>query len=171
MPPAHKRPAEALARLLLPIRDPHPPARAPRYATRRVPLDVRVHARISPRPFPPLLRPRAPHVAICWPATHFTLTLFDHEVRPLVCWAAIGTTTCCSRSVQLWVTSNIVPAPASASAATPHPYGPHEEEVMRRGRRRVWDWERVLRTCALPAGAVYFVMAWALVLRRDVLGC
>ncbi|KAL5501124.1 hypothetical protein ACEPAH_9511 [Sanghuangporus vaninii] len=44
---------------------------------------------------------------ICWPATHFTLVLFDHTKRPLTCWALIGTTTCLSRSVQLWVTSNL----------------------------------------------------------------
>ncbi|RPD53098.1 hypothetical protein L226DRAFT_548601 [Lentinus tigrinus ALCF2SS1-7] len=103
--------------------------------------------------------------AICWPATHLTLTILNHEVRPLICWAAIGTTTCCSRSIQLWVTSNIVPAP-------PPPGAPqHEEELLRKSRRRRWDWGLVGVEAALPAGLVYFVMAWALVLRREFMGC
>ncbi|KAH9933973.1 N-glycosylation protein-domain-containing protein [Epithele typhae] len=113
--------------------------------------------------------------AICWPATHLTLTVLDHELRPLICWAAIGTTTCCSRAVQLWVTSNIVPIPSypppPASAAATHPPASAEEELMRRGKRRVWDWAQVLTRCALPAGVVYFAMAWALAVRADVLGC
>ncbi|TFK94485.1 hypothetical protein K466DRAFT_325456 [Polyporus arcularius HHB13444] len=103
--------------------------------------------------------------AICWPATHLTLSILDHEVRPLICWAVIGTTTCCSRSVQLWVTSNIVPAPPPPGAP------PHEEELLRKSRRRRWDWGRVGVEAALPAGVVYFVMAWALVLRREFMGC
>ncbi|KAJ3714309.1 N-glycosylation protein-domain-containing protein [Lentinula guzmanii] len=45
--------------------------------------------------------------AICWPATHFTLSLLEHEKRPVIVWAVIGTTTCASRSVQIWVTSNL----------------------------------------------------------------
>ncbi len=104
-------------------------------------------------------------VAICWPATHLTLTLLDHEVRPLICWAAIGTTTCWSRSIQLWVTSNIVPAPAPPGSAVP------EEELMRKSKRRRWDWAQVGVKCALPAGIIYTVMAWALLLKREFIGC
>ncbi|KAI0710927.1 N-glycosylation protein-domain-containing protein [Earliella scabrosa] len=126
--------------------------------------------RVYYSPFATLIRLLALQ-AICWPATHLTLTILDHEVRPLICWAVIGTTTCCSRSVQLWVTSNIVPA------AVPHPHGAagaaahNEEELLRRGRRRRWDWGEVGVKCALPAGGVYFVMAWAVVLRREFMGC
>ncbi|TBU45375.1 N-glycosylation protein-domain-containing protein [Dichomitus squalens] len=118
--------------------------------------------------------------AICWPATHLTLTILSHEDRPLICWAAIGTTTCCSRAIQLWVTSNIVPIPpshpshSSHSSHLPHSHTPpvqEEEEHMRKGRRRRWDWARVGIQCALPAGIVYAIMAWALVLRREFLGC
>ncbi|KAI0631508.1 N-glycosylation protein-domain-containing protein [Trametes polyzona] len=115
-------------------------------------------------PFATLIRLLALQ-AICWPATHLTLTVLDHEARPLICWAVIGTTTCCSRSVQLWVTSNIVPAPAPPGSAVP------EEELMRKGKRRRWDWAQVGVKCALPAGIVYCVMAWALVLRREFMGC
>ncbi|KAF8324727.1 uncharacterized protein EI90DRAFT_2243745 [Cantharellus anzutake] len=45
--------------------------------------------------------------AICWPATHFTLVVLDHHVRPLICWTVIGTTTCVSRGIQIWATSNL----------------------------------------------------------------
>ena len=93
-----------------------------------------------------------------------------------MCWAAIGTTTCCSRAVQLWVTSNIVPVPAPASVHVPHAqahaHAPDDtEEHMRKRRHRRWDWARVGVDCALPAGIVYAVMAWALVLRGEFLGC
>jgi hypothetical protein len=37
------------------------------------------------------------------------------------------------------------------------------------GRRR--DWREVGSKCVLPAGALYFVMAWAEVLRREWSGC
>lgn len=42
-----------------------------------------------------------------------------------------------------------------------------EKERMKMGRRRKWDWGAVLAKCALPAGVVYFVMAWVEVLRRE----
>ncbi|KAL4263344.1 hypothetical protein AB1N83_007005 [Pleurotus pulmonarius] len=51
--------------------------------------------------------------AICWPATNWTLRIFDGGMfegaarRPVIVWAIIGTTTCVSRSVQIWVTSNL----------------------------------------------------------------
>ncbi|PPQ87003.1 hypothetical protein CVT25_009512 [Psilocybe cyanescens] len=86
---------------------------------------------------------------ICWPATHLTLTVLQHEVRPVVTWAVIGTTTCCSRSVQIWR---------------------QRQAYWRRWRSsskwngRRWDWGE----CALPAGVVYFVMAWAEQLRREL---
>ena len=36
-----------------------------------------------------------------------TLSVFEHEKRPVVVWALIGTMTCASRSVQIWATSNL----------------------------------------------------------------
>ncbi|EIN06810.1 hypothetical protein PUNSTDRAFT_54178 [Punctularia strigosozonata HHB-11173 SS5] len=186
--------------------------------------------------------------AICWPATNFTLTAFGYEKRPVVCWAIVGTTTCCSRAIQMWVTSNLVssssahrrpplpprrssnsavplhahahasnsysgpsslgsPPPYSASTPalpTMYPSAPSSAapshsttarrqegwldgvldalvgaDVMddvdmlpspRRGGRR-WDWRAVGIRCALPAGAVYFVMAWAEAIRREWAGC
>lgn len=46
---------------------------------------------------------------ICWPATFYTLRFLQYDgiERPLVCWSVIGTTTCITRSIQMWVTSNI----------------------------------------------------------------
>jgi hypothetical protein len=37
------------------------------------------------------------------------------------------------------------------------------------GRR--WDWKEVGVKCVLPAGVLYFVMAWAEALRREWSGC
>lgn len=151
--------------LLFALRDPDPPLRSPRYVA---PTNVIPSALTIP--------PR--RAAICWPATHFTLILLNHEQRPALCWAVIGTTTCYSRSIQLWVTSNIGPAPAPpprvAQPPSPSPLrrsllagasGMREEWI--RLRRRHWDWNDVIRKCVLPAGAIYFVMAWADMLRRE----
>lgn len=82
-----------------------------------------------------------------------------------MCWAVIGTTTSCSRAVQMWVTSNIV-EPAQCA---PHHHA--AADALKRRSTRRWDWNAVLRACALPAGVVYFVMAWMLVLRRELGGC
>lgn len=119
--------------------------------------------------------------AICWPATHFTLTILEHHKRPLICWVVIGTTTCWSRSIQMWVTSNII--------VSPHPHHPVREspvrstspsqrrdrerelvverERMKMGRKRKWDWNAVVIFCMLPAGVLYFVTAWVELLRRE----
>ncbi|KAJ7854319.1 N-glycosylation protein-domain-containing protein [Mycena olivaceomarginata] len=124
--------------------------------------------------------------AICWPATHLSLTLLDHARRPAAVWAAIGTTTCMSRSVQIWVTSNLWWEPreaggangvngnsgSQASAPTPSPGGTGtgaggwRRFGGRWGGRR-WDWREVAVQCMLPAGVLYFVMAWAEQLRRE----
>lgn len=143
---------------------------------------------------------------ICWPATHLTLTVLGHEVRPVVTWAVIGTTTCCSRSIQIWVTSNLwwerrgagddanpsvsltdtassltsTMADASSASTVSHtplhkPPAPAPRQTYWKrwggggkwGGRR-WDWREVGVKCALPAGVVYFIMAWAEQLRREL---
>ncbi|KAB5591894.1 WHI2-like protein P4H10,16c [Ceratobasidium theobromae] len=90
--------------------------------------------------------------AICWPATHITLSVLDVGKRPTVCWAVVGTTTCISRAIQLWATSNLGP--------------------MERGQRviygRKWDWGDVALKCGFPCAMVYFVMAWGAVLNREL---
>ncbi|KAJ7301845.1 N-glycosylation protein-domain-containing protein, partial [Mycena albidolilacea] len=108
--------------------------------------------------------------AICWPATHLSLTLLDHARRPAAVWAAIGTTTCMSRSVQIWVTSNLCGAQASAPTPSPGGTGTGAGGWRRFGGRwggRRWDWREVAVQCMLPAGVLYFVMAWAEQLRRE----
>ena len=112
---------------------------------------------------------------ICWPATQLTLTVLGHAARPVITWAAIGTTTCMSRSVQMWVTSNLWwerDAGANAGSA-PAPAASERRRGWRRwggggawGGRR-WDWREVGVQCALPAGIVYVVTAWAEQLRRE----
>ncbi|KAF8874521.1 N-glycosylation protein-domain-containing protein [Gymnopilus junonius] len=106
---------------------------------------------------------------ICWPATHLTLNILEHEKRPVICWAVIGTTTCVSRSIQLWVTSNLWWEKKDEGGSTT------TEEIRRNywkrwggkwGGRR-WDWKEVSVKCMLPAGIVYFMMAWAEQLRRE----
>ncbi|KAF8530033.1 hypothetical protein BU17DRAFT_35541 [Hysterangium stoloniferum] len=116
-------------------------------------------------PLPTLIRLLALQ-AICWPATQFTLVLLDHAKRPVVCWAAIGSTTCVSRAVQIWVTSNLWGGGGVGGGL----FGGWGEEGRKWGPRR-WDWTEVGVRCALPAGVVYFVMAWGMVLEREFGGC
>ncbi|KAF5364727.1 hypothetical protein D9757_012499 [Collybiopsis confluens] len=117
--------------------------------------------------------------AICWPATHFTLTLLEHEKRPVIVWAIIGTTTCASKSVQIWVTSNLwwetLPngTPGGALVDENDNINGNASEIKWRrfkggqwGGRR-WNWNPVVRKCMLPAGLLYCFMAWAEQLRRE----
>ncbi|KAN0087741.1 hypothetical protein V8E55_006362 [Tylopilus felleus] len=140
--------------------------------------------------------------AICWPATHFTLdivgslgtntALGDARVtvlesallrwttaRPDICWAVIGTTTCVSRSIQIWVTSNLLLStssgtrthPTSAVPDRPRPRRSIGGEETRKLTGRKWDWGIVARKCMLPAGCLYVVMAWIGAWRREARGC
>ncbi|KAF9236505.1 hypothetical protein BU15DRAFT_89121 [Melanogaster broomeanus] len=139
--------------------------------------------------------------AICWPATHFTLDILGSlgtnpardsdelvilesallrwtTVRPDVCWAVIGTTTCFSRSIQIWVTSNLLPSSISGISnrhppdrLKPKPKRVAMGEEMRKLTGRRWDWSVVIRVCMLPAGCLYFAMAWIGAWRREVGGC
>ena len=140
--------------------------------------------------------------AICWPATHFTLgivgslgtnaTFGDDSItilesallrwttaRPDICWAVIGTTTCISRSIQIWVTSNLLLSTSSGSRTNltaavpdrPRPRRAHVGEETRKLTGRKWDWAIVARVCMLPAGCLYFAMAWIAAWRREAGGC
>jgi hypothetical protein len=121
--------------------------------------------------------------AICWPATHLTLTTLDYRKRPLICWTVIGTTTCVSRSIQIWATSNLgVDARWKSGRAAEEDRGRTHAWMssvafgigMGGGvggvgagtQKRWWDWKEVGLKCALPAAVLYFVMAWALLLSR-----
>lgn len=139
--------------------------------------------------------------AICWPATHFTLNIvgslgsnatFSDDTltilesallrwttaRPDICWAVIGTTTCISRSIQIWVTSNLLSTSSGSrinlTCAVPDRLRPTRVvggEESRKLIGRKWDWGIVARVCVLPAGCLYFVMAWIGAWRREVRGC
>ncbi|KAL4080950.1 hypothetical protein J3A83DRAFT_4203577 [Scleroderma citrinum] len=143
--------------------------------------------------------------AICWPATHFTLNIVGSwgsnyillddgslstlevtllrwtTIRPDVCWAIIGTTTCFSRSIQIWVTSNLLPLPRTFSGfsiipgVVPDHLWPKAKkttgEEVRKSSGRRWNWGIVARVCMLPAGVLYLLMAWIGVWRREVGSC
>lgn len=136
--------------------------------------------------------------AICWPATHFTLDILGGlgfnvdmtfstsnildstllrwtTIRPDVCWAVIGTTTCISRSIQIWVTSNLLPSDTDTRvSAVPDRLRPHVKikgEETRKLVGRQWDWRIVAKVCMLPAGCLYFVMAWIGAWRRETWDC
>ncbi|KAF8627952.1 hypothetical protein AX15_004164 [Amanita polypyramis BW_CC] len=104
---------------------------------------------------------------ICWPATQLTLSLFEHEKRPVVVWALIGTTTCTSRSIQIWVTSNLWWETMHVGNAAPVEGGGYWRRWGGRWGGRRWDWKEVSLKCMLPAGIMYFVTAWAEQLRRE----
>ncbi|EKM77255.1 hypothetical protein AGABI1DRAFT_130671 [Agaricus bisporus var. burnettii JB137-S8] len=129
---------------------------------------------------------------ICWPATQLTVNIFEVSKRPAVVWAVIGTTTCTSRSIQMWVVSNLPTKSASSQGLSTDA----REREKRRGveaetnrsktlrvgntywkkwnrwrRKRRWDWREVSIRCVLPAGVLYFIMAWASELRRELGGC
>ncbi|KAG8996671.1 hypothetical protein FRB94_008077 [Tulasnella sp. JGI-2019a] len=127
---------------------------------------------------PTLIRLLALQCAILWPLTHATLNILNHAKRPLICWAVIGTTTCISKAIELWVTSNLRPARKGEKAwhsvigvagwvLGEEPVREGVSYEMAKGKIRRWNWERVLRHCVAPPCAIYFVMAWALVLKGE----
>ncbi|KAG7085593.1 hypothetical protein E1B28_003144 [Marasmius oreades] len=122
-------------------------------------------------PLPTLIRLLALQ-AICWPATQFTMQLFDVTARPATTWAIVGTTTCMSRSVQIWVTSNLWWDTGSDNKKTDEGFCDDHGPRWRGGRwgGRRWDWNEVVWKCVLPAGVVYCVMAWVGELRRELDG-
>lgn len=139
--------------------------------------------RVYYSPLPTLIRLLALQ-AICWPATHYTLRLFDHDKRPLVCWAAIGSTTCFSKAIEMWVTSNLWLLPKGERGWSvkgmavwavgelgqrPNTSGSAglRSDAMGNTKGRRWNWSRVLVTCVAPPGFIYVIMAWALLLKRE----
>ncbi|WVW79274.1 hypothetical protein I302_101241 [Kwoniella bestiolae CBS 10118] len=114
---------------------------------------------------------------LCWPATYLTLWFLGVE-RLLLCWVVIGVTTGWSRTVQMWVTSNVVPPPSSANHTsedgggdiTPNlrkmsigppeiPEGLSMWEAFRWGRK--WDWDNVANEVGWKVGGLLLVTcAW-----------
>jgi N-glycosylation protein len=100
---AHHRPSDALEALLLASCHPRSTSGSTGYASSDV--DETAHVDLLPS------------LGICWPATHLTLSIVGGVRRPVVAWAIIGTSTMISRSVQIWVTSNIIWINDKAAAA------------------------------------------------------
>jgi len=98
-----------------------------------------------------------------------------------------------SRSVQIWVVSNL---PTSSQCINKDINNASTADAREREKRRVegikpfrgygyvywkkwnkwrrkrrWDWREVSTKCVLPAGILYFVMAWAGEMRRELGGC
>lgn len=139
-------------------------------------------------PLPTLIRLLALQ-GICWPATQLTCSILEHQKRPVIVWAAIGTTTCISRGVQIWVTSNLwwetretgdggsngggsqVNLSRLAAGAKEERPGYWKRWGGGKWGGRRWDWKEVGVKCVLPAGIVYCIMAWAEQLRREFSGC
>ncbi|KAK4684373.1 hypothetical protein P7C73_g5804, partial [Tremellales sp. Uapishka_1] len=95
---------------------------------------------------------------LCWPMTYLTLiTLGPH--RPLLSWVVIGVTTGWSRTIQMWVTSNVVAGDITPSNP-PHP--PDELgwwDKFTWGRR--WNWDNVAREVGWKIGTLLlFTTAW-----------
>ena len=83
-----------------------------------------------------------------------------------------------SRSVQIWVTSNLWWERGDQKSGGDGGGGWAGEDEggwMRWGGGkwggRRWDWGEVGVKCVLPAGVLYFVMAWVEQFRREWSGC
>lgn len=107
---------------------------------------------------------------LCWPATYITLWFLGAS-RPLLAWVVIGVTTGWSRTVQMWVTSNVVddggditPGPYRRVSPPPGPPPPPPKHVtgwrvFTYGRR--WDWDAVAREVGWKIGGLLLITtAW-----------
>lgn len=108
---------------------------------------------------------------LCWPATYTTLWVLGPR-RPLLAWVVIAVTTGWSRTVQMWVTSNVVveddggdvtPGPRRSPQLGLRPPPPPKHVTGWRkftyGRR--WDWDAVAREVGWKVGALLLVTcAW-----------
>ncbi|EEB89210.1 hypothetical protein MPER_12717 [Moniliophthora perniciosa FA553] len=75
--------------------------------------------------------------AICWPATQFTMTMFDVSTRPVTAWAIAGTSTCMSRRKP-----SVVNLPEATKKDFDGERGPKWRGGRWGGRR--WDWNEVV---------------------------
>lgn len=133
--------------------------------------------------------------SICWPSTFITLKYFgDFDI--LFAWIVVATTTACSRSVQIWVTSNVpeisgrILKPAALAVATgskgePGPRGSKDVADRHREafdqnrkksrqamhvwlRERVWDWNQIIGAVWIRVGILYIITTAYLVCHRHL---
>lgn len=133
--------------------------------------------------------------SICWPSTFITLKYFgDFDI--LFAWIVVATTTACSRSVQIWVTSNVPEVsgrtlkPAALALAT----GSKGEASSRASkdmidrsreafdknrkksrqavhvwmRERYWDWNQIMGAVWIRVGILYIVTTAYLIGQRHL---
>ncbi|WWC73149.1 uncharacterized protein I206_107115 [Kwoniella pini CBS 10737] len=119
---------------------------------------------------------------LCWPATYLTLWFLGAK-RLLLCWVVIGVTTGWSRTIQMWVTSNVIPSNTikeqdknnldngGGGDTTPNlkninligppeiPDGLSTWESFKWGRK--WDWDKIAREVIWKIGFLLLVTcAW-----------
>ncbi|KAJ9097197.1 hypothetical protein QFC21_004866 [Naganishia friedmannii] len=134
--------------------------------------------------------------SICWPSTFITLKYLG-SIDILFAWIVVATTTACSRSVQIWVTSNVpeistrtlkptLPAPIKADATDPAGRGykdvtnqrareasdkskrNHPQTVHGRVRERFWDWNEIVGAVWVRVGILYIVTTGYLLCHRHL---
>ncbi|KLT45371.1 hypothetical protein CC85DRAFT_299827 [Cutaneotrichosporon oleaginosum] len=106
---------------------------------------------------------------LCWPATYTTLWVLG-PTRPLLAWVVIGVTTGWSRTVQMWVTSNVTvdddggdvtPGPRRSPPLRPPPPPSHVTGWRKFTYGRRWDWDAVAREVGWKVGGLLLVTcAW-----------
>lgn len=131
--------------------------------------------------------------SICWPSTFITLRYLGN-IDILFAWIVVATTTACSRSVQIWVTSNVPeisartlkPAAIVLASGSKDPRGgkdtldPRNRESYDKNRRksrqaahvllreRYWDWNYVISAVWIRVGILYIVTTAYLICHRHL---
>jgi hypothetical protein len=128
--------------------------------------------------------------SICWPATYISLRYIG-TYDLLLAWIVIGSTTACSRSIQIWVTSNVPERSTRLdtddikkgsshrrASGTVSPRPKHNIENDRRyavahdgipanlTRERKWDWIEIGQAVWVRVGILYFITTWYLLWLR-----
>lgn len=135
--------------------------------------------------------------SICWPSTFITLKYLG-SIDILFAWIVVATTTACSRSVQIWVTSNvpeissrtlkpthrpaIMKSDATDAAGRAFKDGVNQRAreasdmgkrnaahtVHGRVRERFWDWNEIVSAVWVRVGILYIVTTGYLLCHRHL---
>lgn len=109
--------------------------------------------------------------SLCWPCTFLTLRYIG-SIDILLGWIVVATTTACSRSVQIWVTSNVPdqlqpraveaqPTSVEASVDVEDEKKPAIDTIRGDGVR-VWDWQEIGQAVWIRVALLYGVTTWFL---------